>query len=386
MSLDKEAAIGVVGAGIVGTSTAYYLTKLGYHNVTVYEAVDVAHAASGRAGGFLARGWCDGGPTRSLARAGFDLHAELAVELGMSAEDIGYRPVRTIALTLRNEGEKSSCQQGGDTTLPAWVNSGSVADSDEIGSPDNTAQVHPGQLTRALLAAAQAGGAQLVRQRVVGVSLSADKSAAESLQLADGSSVVVDVVVLAMGPWTGGGLADFFGLKSRGGALAVDGSRAHSILLQPPPDAAIDATALFLTVRDEHRKCLDPEVYPRPDGTVYVCLGGDDPAPLPANPADVVWDEAACQGLARIAAQVSDRLAAADCVQQKSACYLPNPRDGRGPLLGRLPGVRGAYVAAGHSCWGILQGPISGKLMAELISSGETSIDIAAFAPDRLIK
>ena len=43
--------------------------------MTVFEAVDVAHAASGRAGGFLARSWCDSGPTRLLARAGYDLHA-----------------------------------------------------------------------------------------------------------------------------------------------------------------------------------------------------------------------------------------------------------------------------------------------------------------------
>jgi hypothetical protein len=36
----------------------------------VYEAVNVAHAASGRAGGFLARSWCDSGPARLLAQAG----------------------------------------------------------------------------------------------------------------------------------------------------------------------------------------------------------------------------------------------------------------------------------------------------------------------------
>jgi glycine/D-amino acid oxidase-like deaminating enzyme len=44
--------------------------QLGHRHITVYEAVNVAHAASGRAGGFLARSWCDTGTTRLLAKAG----------------------------------------------------------------------------------------------------------------------------------------------------------------------------------------------------------------------------------------------------------------------------------------------------------------------------
>jgi glycine/D-amino acid oxidase-like deaminating enzyme len=291
--------------------------------------------------------------------------------------------VRTLALTIRDQkptsgrqgetdAEKAGRIQDGNISLPAWVNSGNVADCEELGSLAETAQVHPGQLTRALLTAAQTqaggggGSVQLVRQRVVGIDLSSStvgggqQSALTAVRLADGSVCRTDVVVLAMGPWTGRGLADLLGVHGRrGGGLVIDGSRAHSILVRPPPaDAAeVDSTALFLTVRDEEghhqRKCLDPEVYPRPDGTVYVCLGGDDPAPLPDHPADVQWDEAACRRLSAIAARVSERLAASP--EQESACYLPNPGDGRGPLLGGVPGVRGAYVAAGHSCWGILQ-------------------------------
>jgi glycine/D-amino acid oxidase-like deaminating enzyme len=92
-------------------------------------------------------------------------------------------------------------------------------------------------------------------------------------------------------------------------------------------------------------------VYPRSDGTVYVC-GAGDKAPLPDNPANVRCDEAACRRLERVARRVCDRLTH---VEEHSACYLPESQDGLGPLMGRLPGVGGAFVAAGHSCWGILQ-------------------------------
>lgn len=50
----------IIGAGIVGTSTAYYTAKHAQRNgakVTLVEATGVACAASGKAGGFLAKDW-----------------------------------------------------------------------------------------------------------------------------------------------------------------------------------------------------------------------------------------------------------------------------------------------------------------------------------------
>jgi glycine/D-amino acid oxidase-like deaminating enzyme len=53
--------------------------------------------------------------------------------------------------------------------------------------------------------------------------------------------------------------------------------------------------------------------------------------------------------------------------------------------MGRVPGVEGAYVATGHSVWGMLNAPATGEAMAELIVGGDTrSVDISAFDPARL--
>ena len=49
-----------------------------------------------------------------------------------------------------------------------------------------------------------------------------------------------------------------------------------------------------------------------------------------------------------------------------------------------MPGVAGAYVATGHSVWGMLNAPATGEAMAELIVGGSTTVDIAAFDPARL--
>src|SRR5207244_10216335 len=112
------------------------------------------------------------------------------------------------------------------------------------------------------------------------------------------------------------------------------------------------------------------EIFPRPDGDVYVC-GMADPAPLPDSPEGVEVSEAACDTLARAASRVSTALAAAR-ISRRQACYRPVTDDGL-PLIGRVPGVADAYVATGHGPWGILNAPATGRALAELIADGAAS-------------
>src|SRR5688572_14775568 len=79
----------ICGAGVVGACTAYFLSRRGAE-VIVVESTDVAAAASGKAGGFLALDWCAGTPVDALARRSFQLHAALPKEI---ADDWGYRPM-----------------------------------------------------------------------------------------------------------------------------------------------------------------------------------------------------------------------------------------------------------------------------------------------------
>jgi glycine/D-amino acid oxidase-like deaminating enzyme len=53
-------------------------------------------------------------------------------------------------------------------------------------------------------------------------------------------------------------------------------------------------------------------------------------------------------------------------------------------VIGRVPGVEGAYLATGHSVWGILNAPATGEAMAELIIDGTArSVDLQRFGPSR---
>ena len=49
------------------------------------------------------------------------------------------------------------------------------------------------------------------------------------------------------------------------------------------------------------------------------------------------------------------------------------------PIMGKVPNYEGAYLNFNHNCWGILWAPGAGRSIAELICTGETSLDLSSF-------
>ncbi len=60
----------------------------------------------------------------------------------------------------------------------------------------------------------------------------------------------------------------------------------------------------------------------------------------------------------------------------------PGSPDGH-PIIGRLHGKDNVYVATGHFRNGILLGPITGRLIAQLITEGKTEVSLEPFSPAR---
>jgi glycine/D-amino acid oxidase-like deaminating enzyme len=71
----------ICGGGAIGAAIAYFTSRRGARPIVI-ERHEVAGAASGKSGGFLALDWCRGSPLDLMARRSFELHAELAAELG----------------------------------------------------------------------------------------------------------------------------------------------------------------------------------------------------------------------------------------------------------------------------------------------------------------
>lgn len=361
----------VCGGGVIGVCAAYYLSKKG-SAVTLIEKSSIACAASGKAGGFLALDWCDGGPLASLARASFNLHRSLAHELD-GYNSYGYRALTTLSLSVT----ESKYVTGPGPGVPEWVN-GAAKQVRTIGTTETTAQVHPQLFTRTLLSRAVAEhGVEVVIGKLE--SVVTEGGCVTAVELEGGRVVEADEVVLALGPWTSK-------LLILNELFRVYGLKAHSIVLEPKEADAITPHALFLSYYAAGGgKPMDPEVYPRPTGEVYIC-GMSAEAEVPDDPEEVLPNPESIEVLKKVAKNVSSHLGEGEAtVKAEQACFLPCTDDSA-PVIGEIPGVKGCYVATGHNCWGILNGPATGAAVAELVLDGHaTIVNLDKFSPARFV-
>lgn len=299
--------ISTPGGGIIGSTTAYYLTRHpkfnpALHTITILEAgAAIATGASGKAGGLLAL-WAY---PSSLVPLSYKLHADLAAEHN-GAQRWGYRKVQCGSFEAavpssriaemekaRAEGKKAweklpkqdaaAKELLHKANLPPeldWVDRDIIKRWSEMGMPGatETSQVHPYHFTTAMAELAQQAGVAIkTRAKVTGIASS--KTGVESVEYQDTESGettklddVTDVVVAA-GPWTGRVLP----------RAKVEGLRAHSVVY----DADVSAFAVFTDVQlpsdfvPEHRAkmgqkrmhkgTVDPEIYARPFNEAYAC-------------------------------------------------------------------------------------------------------------------
>ena len=263
LPLQPSGKVVILGGGLQGCASAYYLKQRGFEDVTIVERTSVAAAASGKGGGFLARGW-GSGPTRALHEVSFDLHADLAKKLDLKT----YRKIKTLSVTgelgLRGwPPADKPAKAPFSPDAPAWL------DKEDTGAklmdPD-TAQVVPKELCEALF---QASGAKLVEGRASGLEMDDDRCTGVRV---DDTTVPCDAVVCAMGAWSVL-LEDWIGAET-GLSVPLEGVYSSSIVFEGSPEVAQEPCALFCA---EDSNSCHLEVYPRVDGSVYLCgIGGSD--------------------------------------------------------------------------------------------------------------
>ena len=352
----------ICGGGVIGAAAAYFLASAGAEPVLI-ERADIACGASGKSGGFLALDWCDGTALAPLARRSFALHAELADAM---PGRWGYRRVTT--LHLRHDGTRGQAGAG-EPALPSWLAADTVA-MQCLGTTETTAQLDPGAFTRALATAAvEAGGS---RQKATVTDLCRSADGRVTGVIADGQAIDGDAVLIAMGPWSN---------VVRGLALPPVQALEGTSLVFRPDSAAAEPLAFFVDSYGPGGAHDTPEVVVRADGTVYVS-GASRQSRLPADPSAVTPEPATSARLEAMIARFAPGLAASPIVARQ-ACFRPVTRDGL-PLIGPVPGVPGAFIATGHSVWGMLNAPATGELLAELITGrAATTLDPTPFAAGR---
>lgn len=281
-----------------------------------------------------------------------------------------------------------------------WIEEELVDDWSTLGTLETTAQLHPYKFTNFILQKAMESGAvDLIYGRVSEVRLNEETGEAVGFRYVPNmnknegkklpgtkigkvSEVVtpatatkysfsdkdgdvyevlnVDRIVIALGPWTSLVLS----------TCPVTALRAHSMTVQPESSEEITAYAIFTELRINDSDYFSPEIYARKD-EVYLCGEGDSVAYLPDPTIPIPYDKAKCEELFNYAKKLSKNLNNG-YIKKMQACYLPvvNAATTSGPLVGET-NVPHLFIASGHSCWGINNAPITGKLLAEIMLEGE---------------
>lgn len=393
-----------LGGGIIGSTTAYFLSHHPNFNkerdtITLLEATKIAGGASGKAGGLLAL-WAY--PT-CIVPLSYKLHQELA-EKHDGADRWGYRAVHcgqvdmygVLAKTKSGKGDANGKTKDDSVSLQKrtqkaigllraagvpkdldWVAADGMRSYEEMGTPLTTAQVHPYLFTTSMAQLAEEQGVKIVYGSATNIVQDHDgvKSVSyKSKDAGDEQVLQANTVILTAGPWT----------KTIWKASPISALRAHSVTIRP--SRPVSAYALFTSIdmprgnNSKRGETVTPEIYARPNNEVYACGEGDHLVPLPTATDLVQCDESRCQEIVDQVSSISEELRDGQ-VTARQACYLPNVNRGGGPLVGRTS-VKGLLMGAGHTCWGIQNGPATGKLLSELVFDGEVkSADIASLDP-----
>lgn len=399
----------LTGGGIIGCSSAYFLTRHpsydpAHHRITVLEASQIAGGASGKAGGLLAK-WAF---PSSIVPLSYKLHAELAKEHG-GKDRWGYREVECGQLIAEGQAPVKSAGSSGDNskesvslgkrskeatdTLKAagvpddldWIIPKGLRGYEEMSESGSTAQVHPYQFTSSMAKLAEEKGAKVVLGAVTDIDRSADgvKSVTyQDKEFGESHTLPATDVIISAGPWT----------KSVFPSAPISTIRAHSVVIRPT--RPVSAYTLFTNIalppgsgsksKGSRPTVVSPEIYARPDGTVYICGEGDSMIPLPETSAEVETDASRCQSIIDAASSISDELREGEVTVQQ-ACYLPNVEAPGGPIIGQTD-TKGLYIAAGHTCWGIQNAPGTGKLISEFVFEGQAkSARIGSLDPRKFL-
>ncbi|KAI0320365.1 FAD dependent oxidoreductase [Amylostereum chailletii] len=388
----------ILGAGIIGLSTAYYLDRLSptSTSITVLDASPSLFAsASGRAAGFLARDWYTSA-TSALGALSFDLHRSLAAEHD-GAHAWGYSS--SIAYSLSEMTAKEGDARGedwlfdntsrammgreeGQANLPAWLAGGKEKNAEVISTSETTAQVDPLRLCEFLLEQCQQRGIDVLHP-VTPTSLGTSPSHVLSdLTYIDANGVPTTIpcthIILTAGVWTPDVYRKLFPKSPL--QLPITALSGHSLVLRSPhwnpPTPDVTCHAAFAS---DEIAGFSPEIFSRAHGDIY--LAGLNSAMLPVAPivTDVHPDPASIDVLKDSARRLlgTDEL---DVVKE-SLCHRPVTPSGV-PLLTRIghqhTGVSGGvWVSAGHGPWGISLSLGTGLVLAELVLRRTPSADVS---------
>jgi glycine oxidase len=363
--MTTTADVVVIGGGVIGTSIAWYLAEQQQRTVLIEKNVPGQEASAAAAGILaVASGRARNGPLYRLKHASQALYPALVRELEeRTGIDIEYQTVGVLDL-MRTDADEEKYrslyalrrEQGYPAT---WLSADEVRRLEPALTPDIRGAVHfsgdhhlhNGKLAEAWAKASEQRGVAIHTNSTVSeVRISAGKVTAVRV---GGEWISVNTVVIAAGSWSRE-VGEMFGLlipvePAKGQMLAIRATNFRHVLSW-----------------SEHY------LVPRKNGEVIV---GSTVEFVGHN--KEVTLETIHSLIARSIELVPD-LHNAPLSHFWAGLRPFSPT--RRPILCRAPGLENVIIATGHHRNGIVLAPMTGKLVSELITTGQPSMSLEPFA------
>jgi len=357
--LPGRAEVVIVGSGMIGISTAYYLTEAGVQDICLVDRGTALGEASGaNAGGlWFAQQSSEPGSLSVLAKASSHLYDELSQVFEFDFTTTGLLELLNNA-EQAGQGE-SRAQAVRDSGFRAELVSGKQARSIEPGlalTPEaalfypDEAHVHPTRLAAALVGHLRQKGVRFCFNTEV-------KNLSDSVETNRGA-ISAGATVIASGAWTP------LVTQSLGWEPPIRPMRGTLLALEP-------------ISRVLHHTMIGEKYY------YWQLAGGQIVAGGSVD--DVGFEQGVEPAtVASIRDELRTLLPAA--AEQPLICAWSGFRpycDDLKPVLGAVPARENTFVAAGHFKKGIMMSPVTGKILADLVTSGKTDLPIEPLSPAR---
>lgn len=359
--------VAIIGAGIVGATAAYYLSKESDLGVTVF---DHGQGQATKAAAGIISPWFSKRRNKAwykMARLGADFYVDLLADLDKSGQEIDFYQRSGVFLLKRDESKLEELYQLALQRREESPLIGQLA----ILDPASANELFPGLqgFDRLLYAS---GGARVDGQLLVTRLLEASqvklvKEKVTLTPLASGYQIgeeVFDQVILATGAWLG-----------------------H---LLEPLGYEVDVRPQKGQLRD-YQLAQDMESYPvvMPEGEWDLIPFAGGKLSLGATHEndmgfDLTVDETLLQQMEEAALPCYPSLVEATRAGERVGirAYTSD----FSPFFGQMPELAGVYAASGLGSSGLTTGPIIGYHLAQLVQSREMTLDPANYPIENYVK
>ncbi len=371
----------IIGGGVVGCSCAYYLSREGL-KVHVLEKAALGSGTS-KAGQCHICLWEQPEITLRLARASKQLYETLDQETPF---DFEYSRTGSIAVVESPEGMASFAENV--RWLQAWGLDCQLLDASELGEMEpglapgigggaffpEDAQVNPMLATLALARGAENHGAVMQPfTEVTGIELAGNKRKVAAVQTTAGR-IPTGCVVNAAGPWSAA-IGEMAGLE-----IPVTPRKGHLVVTEPVPENITNCKIILSagymdSLKPGAEVAVAANLQHTHSGSLVLgssrqFVGFD----RTVDPAVISLMVARCVHLFPI-------LAGVHAIRSWAGLrpYTPDLL----PIIGPVDGVEGFHVATGHEGLGITMGPITGRLIAQLITGQEPDLPLGELSLSR---